>query len=277
MPVAEQVTLWLTIALYAVASASLIVGLGTRAPLLVSGSVIAAATGLVIHSVSLGMRWIRVGHGPSVGFFEVASGLALLGVAAYVTLAVMQPGLRPAGAVVLPVCLVMLGATLLVNPEARSAGGTLASVWLSIHVLFANLAFAFYAAALVLAVGELMRTSRAAARMAGWLDRVPEGARFDALLMRLVGTAFLLQGVMIATGAVWANEAWGRYWAFDPIETWSLLAWLALAVHLHLSLTLGWRGRPSAWVVVVGFCIVLFSLLGVPIVYDSVHAAYLSL
>jgi ABC-type transport system involved in cytochrome c biogenesis permease subunit len=82
---------------------------------------------------------------------------------------------------------------------------------------------------------------------------------------------------MIASGAVWANEAWGRYWAWDPMETWSLVAWAVYALHLHLTLTLGWRGTKAAWVLVIALPVIVFSLLGVPVVYNSIHGAYLSL
>lgn len=80
---------------------------------------------------------------------------------------------------------------------------------------------------------------------------------------------------MIVAGAIWANEAWGRYWAWDPIETWSLMTWLAYAAYLHSRLTLGWRGRRSAWFAVLALPLVVFTLVGVPLAYNSIHGAYI--
>jgi len=80
---------------------------------------------------------------------------------------------------------------------------------------------------------------------------------------------------MIVSGAIWANEAWGRYWAWDPIETWSLIAWVVYALFLHARLTLGWSGNKLAWLSIIALPVVSFSLMGVPLVYDSIHGAYL--
>ena len=95
--------------------------------------------------------------------------------------------------------------------------------------------------------------------------------------IRFVGAGFVFQGIMIASGSIWANEAWGRYWGWDAVETWSLIAWAIYAVYLHLTLTLGWRGRKAAWVAILALPVSLFSLLGVPIAYNSIHGAYLKL
>ncbi|MHB9002728.1 MAG: cytochrome c biogenesis protein CcsA, partial [Coriobacteriia bacterium] len=76
-------------------------------------------------------------------------------------------------------------------------------------------------------------------------------------------------------GAIWANEAWGRYWAWDPIETWSLISWVVYAAYLHARLTLAWRGRRSALFAMLALPVVVFALIGVPLVYRSIHGAYL--
>ena len=65
----------------------------------------------------------------------------------------------------------------------------------------------------------------------------------ENLTVRFVLVGFLFWGIMIATGAIWANEAWGRYWSWDPIETWSLIVWIIYAVYLHVRFTLKWHGR----------------------------------
>lgn len=274
MPHLELYTLWAAIGFYAVACILAIIGVAFSKQAVSGASVMVAAAAVVSHGVSLGARWVRLGHGPAIGFFEVASGLVFLGVLAYVALAWFWPGLRLAGAGVLPVALLVISATLLANPEARSATGALASAWLVVHVLFANLAFGCYAAASVLAVGQIMRESRRV-RFAELLRRLPPSDELDTLTFRFVGAGLLLQGVMIVSGAIWANQAWGRYWGWDPIETWSLAAWVVYALYLHLTLTLGWHGRRAAWVIICALTVITFSLLGVPIVYKSIHGAYL--
>jgi ABC-type transport system involved in cytochrome c biogenesis permease subunit len=87
---------------------------------------------------------------------------------------------------------------------------------------------------------------------------------------------FIFLTVMIISGAIWANEAWGRYWGWDPIETWSLICWVLYAGYLHVRLTLGWSGRKAAWYAVIALPVVLFTLIGVPLIYRSIHGAYLT-
>ncbi len=235
-----------------------------------------AQAGLVVHAVAIGARWARTGHGPYLGFYEVASLMALLTVAALAWLVWRYPGFLPAGAAVMPVALLILGGSLLVSREAEAVSGALASLWLVIHVIFANLAYGSYVAAFALSAAFLMRDyGRDGGTLKMLLDRLPEQPVIDDLTYRFVGAGFVFQGIMIASGAIWANEAWGRYWGWDPMEIWSLIAWAVYAIYLHLRLTLGWQGRRAAWVAVVSLPVIVFSLLGVPLVYNSIHGAYL--
>lgn len=277
MPQLEALTLWVAVGSYAVATVTVIAGVAFSKTGLVRFAFVCAATGAVAQAGSLLARWGRVGHGPAVGYFEVASGLVFMAVTAYVLLAWRAPALRATGIVFMPFALLALGSTLLVDPAVREVGGALASAWLVLHVLFANLAFASYAAALVFASATLLAGSSAAGRFGAILSHMPSTHAREEYTARFALAGFALQGVMIATGAIWANEAWGRYWGWDPIEVWSLLAWLLMAMHLHAVRTLGWKGKRSAWLVVAAFAALTFSLLGVPAAYDSIHGAYLSL
>jgi len=272
----ELVAVWGAIAGYVVASVLFIIGAFLGKPRLLRAGVIAAAVGLASHAVAIGARWIRIGHGPYLGFYEVASLLAFLSVLGFLLLQWRYEGLRIGGVVCMPIAFLILGATLLVNSEAQAVTGSLASFWLVIHVLFANLAYGFYAAAFALASAYLLRDSRWAERYGSVLAKFPAQEELDSLTFRIVGAGFVFQGIMIASGSIWANQAWGSYWSWDAIETWSLLAWAIYAIYLHLTLTLGWRGRRAAWVIVIALPVILFSLLGVPIFYNSIHGAYLA-
>lgn len=107
------------------------------------------------------------------------------------------------------------------------------------------------------------------------LAKLPPPDTIDELSVKFVGVGFIFLSIMIAAGSIWANEAWGRYWGWDPIETWSLITWLVYAGYLHSRYTLGWRGRRSAWFAVAALPFILFTLFGVPSVYNSIHGAYL--
>lgn len=273
----ELVCVWITIAAYATSSVAFTVGVVFGKPRIERAAVLIAWPGFAVQAVSIALRWIRVGHGPYMGFYEVSSLLAFIAVGAFLALARRYRALGVAGIAVMPLAFLIMGGTLLVNREAQALTGSLASFWLAIHVVFANLAFGAYAVSFVLGVAFLMKESGEHHRWQLLLDRFPEQDVLDGLTHRFVGAGFVFQTVMIVSGSIWANEAWGRYWAWDPMETWSLIAWAIYAIYLHLTLTMEWRGRKAAWLAVAALPVILFSLLGVPIFYDSIHGAYLRL
>ena len=107
------------------------------------------------------------------------------------------------------------------------------------------------------------------------LDRVLEKVeperlkRLDELMFRSTAFGFITDTVMIAAGSIWAKDLWGSYWSWDPVETWSLLSWLVYGVSLHLRITLGWRGRRLAWLLVFAIIGVLISFWGVNLVMEG--------
>lgn len=275
---AELILMWTAVVLYALSAAGLIFSVVFGSVRARSFGLGAATIGLAVHAIGIVVRWVRVGHGPYLGFYEVASLLAFMGVALFLGLVWKYRAFSVAGAVLMPVSFGVLGVAMLASKEAEAVSGSLASAWLGIHVLFANLAYGSYAAAFVLSIAFLMRdgsTTHPERRLSALLERFPAQEIVDDLTFKFVGAGFVFQGIMIASGAVWANEAWGRYWGWDPMETWSLIAWAIYAIYLHLRLTMGWHGRKAAWVAVISLPVIVFSLLGVPLAYRSIHGAYL--
>ncbi|HWO00207.1 MAG TPA: cytochrome c biogenesis protein CcsA [Blastocatellia bacterium] len=94
----------------------------------------------------------------------------------------------------------------------------------------------------------------------------------DGLLYRTVGVAFPLLSLLLITGAVWANESWGRYWGWDSKEVGALVAWMAYAGFLHTRIAHGWRGRRSAYFALLGFALVIFTWLGVSFLLPGLHS-----
>jgi cytochrome c-type biogenesis protein CcsB len=94
----------------------------------------------------------------------------------------------------------------------------------------------------------------------------------DNLSYRVLGLGFPLLTIGILSGAVWANEAWGSYWSWDPKETWALLTWLVFAIYLHTRLTKGWEGRKPALIATLGFVTVWVCFLGVNLIGEGLHS-----
>ena len=101
---------------------------------------------------------------------------------------------------------------------------------------------------------------------------LPSLEQLDSLLYRTVGVALPLLSMLLITGAVWANESWGRYWGWDPKEVGALVSWFAYAAYLHTRISHGWRGRKSAYFALLGFILVIFTWLGVSFLLPGLHS-----
>jgi cytochrome c-type biogenesis protein CcsB len=109
-------------------------------------------------------------------------------------------------------------------------------------------------------------------RREGLQELLPSPDVLDRVTYKTIGIAFPLLTLMIATGAYWANQAWGSYWSWDPKETWAAITWLVYALYLHTRITRGWRGRRAAWFAIIGFAVVIFTFFGVTYLLPGMHA-----
>lgn len=272
---AEIVLMWAGVTLYAVGSILLTLGVVfDRAPLRAFG-IRTAFVGALPHALALGVRWARTGHAPFLGFYEVVSSLTLVTLCIYAVLAWRSRKLAVVGVVVIPVAFLLTAAAMFAPKTDFALTGTLASWWLVIHITFSKLAYGCFIIACAFSVFYLTRERLDHDRWKHLLQMLPAQDLLDSLAYRFNAAGFIFLSVMIATGSVWANEAWGRYWGWDPIETWSVISWLVYATYLHLRRFMGWHGRKAAWLSVAALALVLFTLLGVPLVYSSVHSVYL--
>ncbi|HEV3156993.1 MAG TPA: c-type cytochrome biogenesis protein CcsB [Candidatus Baltobacteraceae bacterium] len=107
---------------------------------------------------------------------------------------------------------------------------------------------------------------------AQWLEGLPSAATLDVMTYRIVAVGLPLLTVGVITGAMWAKEAWGAYWQWDPKETAALVCWIVYACYMHLHTRSAWRGTRSAWIAVGGFGAILFCYLGVNIWISGLHS-----
>lgn len=268
----EIVLTFLALTGYAVSSALVAIGVIFMKEVFSRRAVLAAGIGLAFQTASLGVRWVRVGHGPYLGFYEVAAALVLFTVAAFVYAVWRSPRLAAAGIGVMPVALLLLGGSMLAQNVEVPMTAKLSSWWLALHVLFANLAFGAFALSFGCAIVYVVRERSADGKWAKRFEKLPMQDVLENLTVRYVLIGFLFWTIMIATGAIWANEAWGRYWGWDPIETWSLIVWLIYAVYLHVRFTLKWNGQRLAWFAIIAMPLALFALVGIPAAFNTPHA-----
>ncbi len=268
----EAVMTWITLMFYAAATAHAGIGVVFAKDRLTNRAVAIAGAGLLAQAASLGLRWARVGHGPYLGFYEVAAALVLFAVATFVLAVLRNRRLAGVGIAVLPTALLLLGGSMLAQGTEVALTAKLNSWWLFVHVAFANLAFGAFAVSFGCAIVYVMRDHSATGIWAKRFERLPAQEVLENSTVRFVLLGFFFWGVMIATGAIWANEAWGRYWGWDPIETWSLIVWIIYAVYLHARFVLRWHGRRLAWFAIAAMPISLFALIGIPAAFSTPHA-----
>jgi cytochrome c-type biogenesis protein CcsB len=230
-----------------------------------------AAAGLIPHTAALVVRYVQVGHGPYMMKYEVLSSNAWLAIVLLFLFLWRQPRWTALALVVLPVSVLMLGFGLFTNPEARDLPPTLRSMWLVFHVLFNKLAVGAFLLSFGAAVVLLRKRAGASSR---WLERMPDVEAVEAYMVRFVGFGMVFWTTTIAAGAIWANQSWGRYWGWDPIETWSLVTWLSYAILLHARIFFGIKDRAMAWATIGCFILSVLTILIFPFIFPSMHTAY---
>ncbi len=153
------------------------------------------------------------------------------------------------------------------------------SYWIWIHVTAMTVAIGSYIVAATFTVLYLVADrharKQAASPGAGFgavLGRLPSADALDRLSYRTVIFAFPIWTFAIIAGAIWADQAWGRYWGWDPKETWAFITWVVYAGYLHARATAGWRGRKAAYIQLVGFASLLFNLVGVNLWITGLHS-----
>jgi len=149
----------------------------------------------------------------------------------------------------------------------------LQSYWMKIHVPANFVGYGAFALAAMVGVAYLARERADRIAPQGFIaTRLPETEMLDDVMYKAIALGFAFFTVATILGALWAAEAWGGYWSWDPKETWALIVWLNYAAWLHMRLTKGWRGAPLAWWSVVGLFVTLFAFLGVNMFLSGLHS-----
>ena len=165
---------------------------------------------------------------------------------------------------------VLMAVGLYTGTEVQQLPPTFSGIWLVLHVSFYFLAFATALIAVSSAVLLLVRQQRGDAVS----DRIPEVDVLDRWAYRFGGLAFAFWGIGMLTGAIWAYYAWGRFWAWDPIETWSLITWIVFGIYLHLRRFYGWKDARAAYLLIGCFLLAVGTLFFTSLIENSLHAVY---
>jgi cytochrome c-type biogenesis protein CcsB len=234
-------------------------------------------TGILFNTAGIGLRWMEsyqmgFGRAPFTNMYE---SLVFFSWTMAVLYIFVEHKYKEQGFGVLVSPLIFLsiayasfdpGISSAINPLIPA----LKSNWLIAHVVTCFLGYAGFALAFGCSLMYFIKPGQASKDSI--FNRLPDGEVIDELTYQMVVFGFLFLTIGIITGAVWANSAWGKYWSWDPKETWSLITWFVYAIFMHLRMMRGWHGKNLALVSIVGFMAVMFTYFGVNFLLSGLHS-----
>jgi cytochrome c-type biogenesis protein CcsB len=227
--------------------------------------------GFASHTLAILTRYAEAGHTPVTNLYESLSFFAWM-IIGILLICNLKYKVKVLGSFLTPVALILILFAFALPKEILPLAPVLKSFWHPFHVIFAFLGNAIFTLTFCCGVMYLIQEHQLKSKKMGAIARrLPPLNLLDNLSYQSLKFGFPLLTLGIITGAVWAEYAWGRYWNWDPKETWSLITWLLYAALLHQRLTVGWRGRKAAVMAIVGFLAVLFTFLGVNLLLPGLH------
>ncbi|MCI5221751.1 MAG: c-type cytochrome biogenesis protein CcsB [Candidatus Electrothrix sp. AR4] len=240
-----------------------------------------AIAGVLAHTAALGLRWqesyqIGVGHAPLTNMYESLVFFAWCTALFYILLEFKFKA-RVLGAFVMPFAVTAMAYASFsndINKQISPLVPALQSNWLIAHVITCFIGYGAFAIAAAIGIIYLLKqfAVKRAFAQGSILGSLPDLPVLDDLIHKTIIFGFMWLSAGIITGAVWANEAWGTYWSWDPKETWSIITWFVYALTLHARFTRGWNGNRIAWLAVIGFLSVFFTYFGVNFLLAGLHS-----
>ena len=236
-----------------------------------------ALCGLTVQTAAIGLRWaesyqIGAGHAPLTNMYESLVFFAWCTTIFYLLLEFRFKA-RVMGAFVMPcVAVAMAYASFSdrIDDQISPLIPALQSNWLIAHVVTCFIGYGAFAVAGGLGLMYLIKQRAEAKNISG--SSLPALKIIDDLTHKTIVFGFMWLSAGIITGAIWANEAWGTYWSWDPKETWSIITWFLYAFTLHARLTRGWGGGRIAWMAILGFLAAFFTYFGVNFLLSGLHS-----
>ena len=234
--------------------------------------------GLAGHTFAMILRWMLsyrfgIGHAPLSNLYESLIFFAWSLILLYLLIEWRTKN-RSIGTFAAPLAFLIMAYASFSSMDSRIQPliPALKSNWLIAHVITCFVGYAAFAIAFGLSIMYLMKQMESPGKNKVFLKLIPGPAILDELCYQMIVIGFILLTLGIITGAVWAHSAWGRYWGWDPKETWSLITWFIYAALLHSRMIRGWRGKKLAILSIIGFCCVIFTYLGVNLILSGLHS-----
>ncbi len=280
----KSAIMWMS-ALYVLATVAYFIGLITGSEFTNKTASAMTWSATVMGLVGLLVRWresylihVDVGHIPVSNLYEVFILFSIITALLYLYYEGKNKTYNMGGFVLLVISsavafLLWYGFGSRGASEIQPLVPALQSYWMKIHVPANFVGYGAFALAAMLGVAYLIKDSMLKRGSDGpIIRRLPDLDVVDDVMYKAIALGFAFFTLATILGAMWAAEAWGGYWSWDPKETWALIVWLNYAAWLHLRLTKGWRGRPLAWWAIIGLFVTLFAFIGVNMFLSGLHS-----
>jgi ABC-type transport system involved in cytochrome c biogenesis permease subunit len=261
---------WVVVVLYVLATLATVSGMLFGKERFERLSYRVGAVGLLLHTVLIAAWWREVGHGPYMAPNEVLSSDAWVAMVCFFIFLRIYPRIKPVSILAFSAAFLMLALSQFYTPGIRTLPATFRSVWLLIHIGLYKIALATLVIAAALAIFYLLKKRSDS----GWLLRLPPLETLDAYSYRFAGFGFIFWTIGMLAGSIWAYQSWGRFWGWDPTETWALITCLMFGAYLHLRRFYLLQGTRAAWLLIGCFIISLVALFGMATLSGSIHAEY---
>lgn len=267
----ELMLFWTAVGLYALSAIVYIFGMISRYEKLFTIGLYSALAGFIPHVLVIALRWTETGISPFFTISESITFAMFCTVLIFLIFEFTNKRVRPLGVLVLPVAFVLMGwAGTLHKDAAMQISPALQSGWIWAHIIGAATGFSAVLTAAALGLLYLLKERTAG----GIYEKLPDLTVIDNLSYRFIAGGFIMYGLMIVSGAFWANQVKGTYWNWDPVEVWSLISWLTYGIYLHLRVTFGWRGRKLAWYAIIAQIAMIVSYWGIPFSVETFHSGF---
>lgn len=217
-------------------------------------------------------RYYQAGHTPITTQHEAAFFFAWATTWAYLSFR-WRYTVKNFGTFVSILIFTLLCTSAMTSKDITTLVPALQSAWLPVHAGVSILAYGFLSLAFCGGLMYLLQERELKSKRFGYFfTRLPSLDALDQLNSHCLTAGFVFLTLGIVTGSVWARQAWGTYWQWDPKETWSLITWFFYLIQIHQRFTVGWRGKRAAVMAIVGFAAVIFTLWGVTYLLGGVHS-----
>ena len=228
--------------------------------------------GFILHCASLLWRYIEAGHTPITNMHEALSFFSC-SLAGFFLFIKRKRNIEILGTLVLPVISLMLIWASVMPRSINPIPPVLQSFWLPVHTILCFLGNAIFLMSFLISIVYLVVEGRIKKKsLPSITGKLPSLETLDSLNERCMSYGFPFLTAGIITGSLWAGFAWGSYWSWDPKEVFSLTTWIVYAILLHNRLAIGWRGRRTAYLMIVGFVMIVFTFLGVTFLTGGRHS-----